>query len=60
MSGLQDDFEKFAKKRFGKTLNFKRCKNGDEQYLAWGTQVAYIAFCEGYHQGWQGHMDATK
>ena len=60
MAGLQDDFEKFAKKRFGSTIDLRRCKNGDEQYMAWDAQVAYIAFCEGYHQGWQDHMDAAK
>ena len=60
MSGLQDEFDKFAKKRFGKTLDLRRCKNGDETYMYFTTQVAYLTFCEGYHQGWQGHMDAAK
>jgi len=60
MAGLQDEFEKFAKKRFGKTLDLRRCKNGDEGYMSFLTQGAYLSFCEGYHQGWSAHMECTS
>lgn len=40
----REQFEQAIKVRFGDSIDYRVCKNGDGEYMAWDTQVAWWAW----------------
>jgi len=44
MEEMRKQFESAIKERFGSSIDYRVCKNGDGEYFAWDMQVAWWAW----------------
>lgn len=38
---MREDFESAIKANFGDSIDYRRCENGEGEYMSWGMQVAW-------------------